>query len=79
LGLGCNTGNSTTQIIPVIIGDEKETLALSKWLEEYDILAMAIRPPTVEEGKSRIRLTLSALHTQNHLEQLIDVIKKWGE
>ncbi len=77
--LGCNTGNSTTQIIPVIIGDEKETLALSKWLEEHNILAMAIRPPTVEEGKSRIRLTLSALHTQNHLEQLIDIIRKWCE
>lgn len=77
--LGCNTGNSTTQIIPVIIGDGKQTLALSKWLEEHDILAMAIRPPTVEEGKSRIRLTLSALHTQNHLEQLIDVIRKWCE
>lgn len=75
--LGFNTGNSTTQIIPLIIGDENETMALSKWLEEHGILAMAFRPPTVGEGESRIRVSLSALHKEEHLERVIDLFKKW--
>lgn len=75
--LGFNTGNSTTQIIPVIIGDEKETLALSKWLMEHEILASAIRPPTVAPKRSRIRLTLTAGHTQTHLTKLLQVLKSW--
>ncbi len=75
--LGWNTGNSSTQIIPVIVREEKGTLELSKWLEEQGILAVGIRPPTVEKGQARIRLALSASHTQEHLEKLIDVFRRW--
>ena len=75
--LGLHTGRSTTQIIPLIIGDEKETMALSAWLEKNDILATAFRTPTVEPGEARIRLSFSTLHTQEHLEKLIDVIQRW--
>lgn len=75
--LGWNTGESTTQIIPVMVGDESQTLALSKWLEEQGILAVAIRPPTVEKSQSRIRLAISALHTDEHIEQLINAFRKW--
>ena len=77
--LGLSTGNSSTQIIPVIIGGEKETIALSKWLADNGILATAIRPPTVEPGRSRIRITLSALHTRKQVEQLIKIFKKWRD
>jgi 8-amino-7-oxononanoate synthase len=77
--LGLSTGNSSTQIIPVIIGGEKETVALSKWLADNGILATAIRPPTVEPGRSRIRITLSALHTRKQVEQLIRIFKKWRD
>jgi 8-amino-7-oxononanoate synthase len=75
--MGYDTGNSTTQIIPVIIGDEKETLKLSKWLEDKGILAMTFRYPTVAEGESRIRLSLSALHTHEQLEKLLDLFRQW--
>ncbi|MBW2609974.1 MAG: 8-amino-7-oxononanoate synthase [Deltaproteobacteria bacterium] len=75
--MGFDTGDSSAQIIPVIIGDEEETLALSKQLEEDGILALAFRPPTVAKGESIIRLSLSALHTQEHLEQLIDIFRRW--
>ncbi len=75
--LGFSTGNSTTQIVPIIIGKEKETLALSAWLEKNGILAMAFRTPTVEPGQARIRLSFSILHTWEHLEELIDIIKRW--
>ena len=75
--LGWSTGDSTTQIIPIIVGDEAQALALSEWLEEQGILAVAIRPPTVEKGQSRIRLALSTQHTQEHIEKLIDAFRKW--
>ena len=71
--LGYDTGNSTTHIIPVIIGDERETLAISEKLEQAGFLAIAIRTPTVPSGQSRIRLTLSAAHTQEQIQGLIRV------
>ena len=70
---------SSTQIIPIVIGDEKDTLALSAWLEEHGILATAIRPPTVGQGQSRIRLTLSAAHTDQHIKCVIEALKKWRD
>jgi len=77
--MGWSTLDSTTQIIPVIISGEKETLGLSKWLENDGIFASAIRPPTVEKGYSRIRVTLSAAHTQAHVEKLVHSFRKWRE
>lgn len=75
--LGFSTGASQSQIVPVIIGDEAETLALSAKLSEKGFLAVAIRPPTVEKGKSRIRLSLSALHTREMVERLVSVFASW--
>jgi 8-amino-7-oxononanoate synthase len=69
---GYQTGASCTQIIPVLIGDEQQTLALSQRLDAAGILATAIRPPTVPAGGSRIRLALSAAHTQQHIGRLLD-------
>ncbi len=75
--LGWQTGFSTTQIVPLIIGEEKKTLAISKWFETRGIFAKAIRPPTVEDGKARVRLTLSALHSWEQVEKLVDVATEW--
>ncbi len=74
--LGWRTGASNTQIIPVMVGGEMEALALSNHLESKGVLATAIRPPTVPEGQSRIRLALSAAHTMEHLEYLIQLFKE---
>lgn len=73
-----DTAESSTQIIPVIVGSEKEALRLSGWLEENGVLAMALRPPTVPEGQSRIRLALTACHTEDEIDSLIHLFKKWG-
>lgn len=75
--LGWSTGESSTQIIPIIIGDEQQALDISAYLEENNILAAAIRPPTVR--RSRIRLSLSAAHTRKQVEHLISVFQKWGQ
>jgi len=75
--MGWQTGQSSTQIIPIMVGKESEALELSKWLEENGILISAIRPPTVPKGASRIRLSLSALHTRQHIDRVIDVLRQW--
>ena len=74
--LGWRTGASNTQIIPVMVGGEMAALALSNHLKSKGVLATAIRPPTVPEGQSRIRLALSANHTMEHLEYLIQLFKE---
>lgn len=66
--------NSITAIQPVIIGDDYETLQISKDLFDRGFLVTAIRPPTVPEGTSRLRITLSAKHTHEHIDQLIDTL-----
>ncbi len=75
--MGWRTGNSSTQIIPVMIGKEAAALEFSSWLEENGILISAIRPPTVPEGASRVRLSLSALHTREQIDRVIELFGKW--
>ena len=58
---------SQTAIQPIIVGDAAQTLALSQRLADQGILAVAIRPPTVPHGTSRLRVTLSAAHTGEHV------------
>lgn len=74
---GYDTGPSSTQIIPVVIGEEADTLELAEWLEEQGILATAIRPPTVPENSSRIRFTLSLSHTDAQIDYLLEKMKEW--
>lgn len=77
--LGFDTGPSTTQIVPVIIGDDSETLRLSRWLEKQGILAKAIRPPTVPENSARLRLTLSAAHSRENIDYLLTKLREWAD
>jgi len=71
---GIDTAGSTTQIVPALVGGEAETLELARGLQEAGFLAVAIRPPTVPEGSSRIRFALSAAHGQADLERLIQAM-----
>ncbi|MBF0434116.1 MAG: 8-amino-7-oxononanoate synthase [Magnetococcales bacterium] len=78
--LGLNCGTSSTQIIPLILGSASQTLALSRHLETHaGIMAIAVRPPTVPQGASRIRFSLSAAHNDQALQQLAQAITHWKE
>ena len=77
--LGWDCGRSVTQIIPVLVGKESDTVAASKWLEEYGIFATAIRPPTVEPDKSRIRLAVTALHQKEDIDQVIAAFRQYNK
>ncbi len=68
---GWDCGVSTTQIIPVILGGEGAALALAQALEEKGVIAVAIRPPTVPRGTSRLRISLSAAHAVEDINYLI--------
>ena len=70
--LGLDIGPSTTQIIPIIVGAEETALRMSAALEEDGILGVAIRPPTVPEGESRIRFAITAAHDDADLDRLIE-------
>ncbi|NOY67873.1 MAG: 8-amino-7-oxononanoate synthase [Deltaproteobacteria bacterium] len=75
--MGWDTGNSGSQIIPVVVGPEQKALALSSWLFENGILAVAIRPPSVPEGGSRIRISLCAGHSDTHIDRLLDTFDRF--
>ena len=74
--IGCDEGPSETPIMTIVPGNLKETVALSAFLWGKGIYAPAIRPPTVREP--RIRITVTAAHTETHIGRLIDTLEKYG-
>ncbi len=76
-GLGLDVGDSRCQIVPVILGDPNTAVALSRSLEAQGILAPAIRPPSVPEGTSRLRISLSSGHTEEDVERLVAGLTPW--
>ncbi len=71
---GLSTGDSSTQIVPVMIGGAAEAMQAAAALEAEGFLAVAIRPPTVPRGQSRLRVTLSAAHDEEMVERLAETI-----
>ena len=67
--------DATSTIVPIVIGNEQQTLAASRLLEEEGFAVIAIRPPTVPAGTSRLRLTFSAAHPAAEIERLADIIR----
>ena len=67
---GLDTGASTTQIVPVILGEEERALRVARCLEEQGFLGVAIRPPTVPAGQARLRLAFSAHHAEAEVAAL---------
>lgn len=65
---------SVTPIQPILIGDNAETMRVGAALYEQGLWVGAIRPPTVPLGTSRLRVTLSAGHTEAEVAQLIDAL-----
>jgi len=59
-------------IVPIIVGEDQRTVDLSLRLREQGFYVPAIRPPTVPEGTSRLRVSLSAAHSIEHVDALLD-------
>lgn len=71
---GWDCGASCAHIIPVFLGDEKKALHLSEQLVSKGLYVCAIRPPTVPFAQSRIRISLSARHTKEHIDALVQAL-----
>jgi len=73
--LGLNLMPSITPIQPLLIGSAGEALHISEQLQQKGILISAIRPPTVPDNTSRLRITFSANHSEQHVEQLLSALE----
>lgn len=71
---GLNVPGVESPIFPIVIGDAKEAVALSGFLFEKGLWVTAIRPPTIPEGTSRLRVTVTSEHTLEHIKTLLQAL-----
>ena len=74
--IGLELMDSPTPIQPIVIGDSAKALRLSRMLRERGLLVTAIRPPTVPAGSARLRVTLSAAHSEAQVQLLLNALAK---
>ncbi len=67
--------NSSSQIIPIIIGNEKAALDFGRYLFENGIFVQPIRYPTVKMNTARVRISITAWLSKNHIEKSLDVLE----
>jgi 8-amino-7-oxononanoate synthase len=63
-------------IVVIVVGDNKKVLDIANKIEKNGYLISAIRPPTVEKGKARLRITFSANHRKSDIKQLAKLLDK---
>ena len=71
--------NSSSHIIPIIIGNEKKVMEFGRYLFDKGIFAQPIRYPTVALGSARIRISVTALLAEKNIEKSIDVFESAGK
>jgi glycine C-acetyltransferase len=76
--LGFDTGESTTPITPIMLGEAPLAQEFSRGLFAGGVFAMAIGFPTVPRGKARIRVMISAAHHKEDLDQGLEVFAQVG-
>lgn len=72
MGIECD---DETPIFPIIVGDNERALSLAYELELRGIIVTAIRPPTVPVGESRLRMTVTAAHSQEQLDYVANTLR----
>ena len=74
--LGLRTTDSAAAIVPVILGSEADALAASARLFDRGFFVHPIRPPSVPPGTSRLRITVTAGHTERQVDELLNALRK---
>jgi len=74
LSMGFQLWNSVSPIQPIMVGSSETAIQLSAALEQKGLLVTAIRPPTVPANSARLRVTFSASHTEEQLDQLLQAL-----
>lgn len=78
-GLGYRIADTASPIVPVLIGEADQAVQLADCLLQLGVFAPAIRPPTVPDGTSRIRTTVSSEHRPEHLTQALAAFRQAGQ
>jgi 8-amino-7-oxononanoate synthase len=73
--LGKDVGRSCCQIVPLVVGEARAALELSRRLERRGLLVPAIRPPSVPPGTARLRISLGAGHTEADVQRLLEALR----
>jgi 8-amino-7-oxononanoate synthase len=77
--VGFNTDGSSSQIVPVVLGSNQDTLEAAEHLQNSGFAVRAIRPPTVPQGKARLRLSLTARIEEEQLDRLVKSLVEWRD
>lgn len=72
-----DTAGSSTQIVPVVVGENEEALAVAEYLQQRGFAVRAIRPPTVKAGRARLRFSITAAIAASELERLENSMGAW--
>lgn len=76
--LGFRLTASVSPILPILVGDAAKALSFADHLLAHGVYAPAIRPPTVPEATSRIRVTVTSEHTAGHIDQALHAFERAG-
>jgi 8-amino-7-oxononanoate synthase len=74
---GYDTAGSSTQIVPVVLGENDQTLSAAEYLQQRGLAVRAIRPPTVKAGRARLRFSITAAIAPRDLERLANSMGAW--
>jgi glycine C-acetyltransferase len=77
--MGFLVDETTTQIVPIITGDERTTVKISESLLKMGVFIQAIRYPTVDRGYARLRISLTAEHDRGELDFTLSCLEKTGK
>jgi 8-amino-7-oxononanoate synthase len=77
--MGFDTMKSQSHIIPVFIGDADKSMEMSRMLLKEGVFVQGIRPPTVPQGKSRLRVTVTSSHSMDDINIALESFKRAGE
>jgi 8-amino-7-oxononanoate synthase len=76
---GFDTAGSASQIVPVVLGKNDDALQAAENLQRAGFAIRAIRPPTVPEGRARLRLSLTARIAEEELTRVVECLTAWNE
>jgi 8-amino-7-oxononanoate synthase len=78
-GMGCLMTNTQSPIFPIIVNDPGLAHEMSRQLQKKGVFIPAIRPPTVPKGTSRLRITVTAEHSVEHIDKALKAIQQVGQ
>ena len=76
--LGYDIGPSETPIVPILIGDLEETFIFWKELFDAGVFTNPVTPPAVPENSCRLRISLMATHTDDHIDFALEALSRVG-